>query len=388
MTLKGFSFKGKHKIKILNQNSSMSSLMVELSRRKRRYTIYDSTKDQILPLKYSFFQTTFEKQGYYLATLLHMCFVNPFLRALTEAHINELSATPDQLAAPLRSSSSKWRPSEPKESRVEYQNNKEYGSVDISRCGSVTDGVVSALAHKGLLSLNLAYDHAITDKAIVSLGDNSGPSLRVVNLTGCIQLTSKSMEALARSCPNLLELHMWDTADFDSIQLLAKLKRLQKLSLAGCVINSNSVKKLCSECSCLEELDLTGADIVDADVKRLVRMPSLHTLTLDRCPRISSEGIQFLKDAVALSKISLNGTHSVSDDSLVRVVQERGQNITLLSLSDCGITNSLVTTIAHYCPNLLVCCQRLFSSILTLNSGSQFIWYCLIGRLKLGVCGR
>ena len=250
------------------------------------------SQDDEAPLEYRLLQRTLEKQGYYLATLMQMTMVCPILRALTDAHLRQTSAGGGKVLTVVGSSDDLRNPV--REDIAAFQEDKEYGSINISHCGSVSDDVVKALVHPGLMSLNLTDDSSVTDNAIRFIAHNSS-ALRVLNLDGCTQLTCASMEELVQHCQCLMELNVWESALSDSLELISGFKKLQKLSLSRCAsVTSRNIQQIATECTLLEELDLSEVEVTTEDIKKLATVPNLHSLTLNRCSKANDAVLKHL----------------------------------------------------------------------------------------------
>lgn len=345
MMLQQITFFGKHKLKdqrgTLVHAQAFTRLMLEVTQSHQSH-LETINRDK---LNYSILQSAFENQGYKLATLIKMGTVCPILKALTTAHIRN-AYSPSTLAR-LRSESTTNVLNPSLHSTCNYQN------INISRCGLVSDDVMEGIIAPSLKSLDLTSNASITDKSIILLAEVSKENLTSLHIGGCVQLTEKSMASLAKHCPNLQELFLWSTASLEALSYLGKLKKLKSLSLAGCsIVASKTLKNISHYCSKIESLDLSDCEITDSDCKKLESLSYLERINLSDCKKITDKGISCLEHCTSLKDISVNHVH-VSENSLLGLILQQKSKLTSISLVGCAsITNVLVTTIAHHCPNL------------------------------------
>ena len=169
----------------------------------------------------------------------------------------------------------------------------------------MSDDVIEILNSRVLVSLNIAYNTSITDEALIKLIEKNGKNLRVLNAEGCVQLTEKSFESIMANCPSIEELALWGVSQ-SKLSSIAKLKKLQKLSLRGCELLTNKcIKTLLNYCGVVHELDLSECNITDAELKKIASIPSLSTLALDGCRRVTDKGILQLLSCYRLQNLSI-----------------------------------------------------------------------------------
>lgn len=98
------------------------------------------------------------------------------------------------------------------------------------------------------------------------------------------------------------------------MKLLAGLKKLETLKLAGVDIGDAGMKEL-RELKNLRSLDLTRVNLTDAGLVYLKELPHLHTLNLTRAWRLKDPGLKAIKDIKGLQELNLTGTQ-VTDAGL------------------------------------------------------------------------
>ncbi|KAI9106700.1 hypothetical protein K1719_022228 [Acacia pycnantha] len=117
--------------------------------------------------------------------------------------------------------------------------------VELSRLDRVTDaGFLPVLLNSeaGLAKVNLSHCINVTDKVVSSLANKHGLTLEVLNLDGCKKISDVSLMAIAENCPLVWDLDVSESAITDAgISALAGggMFHLQILSLSGCSFVSN-----------------------------------------------------------------------------------------------------------------------------------------------------
>ena len=153
--------------------------------------------------------------------------------------------------------------------------------VDLSRCRSLTDAALGALAERCLNRLReLSFAATrVTDAGVAALVGGC-PRLQRIDLADCSSLTDVAVQSLASCCP-----------------------RLERVSLRGCLrLTSAALDSLVRHCPQMQTLDLSGTsiDVVSPLVLGLAR---LHQLVLDDCaslvsppPDVASAGVAAIRD--------------------------------------------------------------------------------------------
>lgn len=112
--------------------------------------------------------------------------------------------------------------------------------VDLSGLYGITDaGILPLLerSEEGLISVNLSGCLNLTNEVVVALAKLQGETLEMLNLDGCRKISDASLAAIADNCLLLSDLDLSKCAITDSgISTLAASKKinLQVLSLSGC----------------------------------------------------------------------------------------------------------------------------------------------------------
>ncbi|XP_054798185.1 EIN3-binding F-box protein 1-like [Prosopis cineraria] len=117
--------------------------------------------------------------------------------------------------------------------------------VELSKLEGVTDaGFLPVLLNSeaGLVKVNLSHCINLTDKVVSSIANKHGLTLEVLNLDGCKKVSDVSLMAIAENCPLIWDLDVSESAITDAgVTALAGggMFHLQILSLSGCSLVSN-----------------------------------------------------------------------------------------------------------------------------------------------------
>mmetsp|Transcript_18572 Transcript_18572/g.44411 ORF Transcript_18572/g.44411 Transcript_18572/m.44411 type:complete len:563 (+) Transcript_18572:484-2172(+) len=216
-------------------------------------------------------------------------------------------------------------------------------SLSLAACVKLTEAAVCATAPQlpRLESISLAWCTELTDEALAPL--SRLPALTSVNLSGCSRVTGAGVRGLARGLPSLAELrlaHCHGVAGRGLWSELAAAHRLRVLSLAG-ISWAGAATDALSGLRLLSDLDLGGCRGVDdeaiacfvassgAELRRLSLQrcgitdealrslscaPSLASLDLRHCRRISEAGVLSLfASCRSLTSVDARGCHQLKD---------------------------------------------------------------------------
>ncbi len=156
---------------------------------------------------------------------------------------------------------------------------KELISLNISGCVRIRNPGVSDLGfncHK-LQFLAMRDCRELTSTCIVDLVSNgTGPSLRLLNMMGCVKMTNRAGYAIGKHCPNLESLNVGrcpDMKDKGVIAMAEGCPKLQSVNLAGCkTISELAVCAIADHCKAIQMLNVTGCeDVTENGMKELLR---------------------------------------------------------------------------------------------------------------------
>jgi len=174
-------------------------------------------------------------------------------------------------------------------------NNPNLSIVDLSNCSKLKNGSLQPLAVrcKKLESLLLQNCFWMTVGAMEIFTHHLSPSLKIVDLTGCVRVSEGAI-----------------------ILLLSKQPKLVKLSLAGlAVVNDETLRSVSGFCTQLEHLNIS------------------------KCLRVTDKGIKILSEHCStLRSLEVQGCNLVSDKSLADL-RQRGVVIDRKSQKKRNYTN-------------------------------------------------
>ncbi|MDP2437576.1 MAG: hypothetical protein Q8P67_17675 [archaeon] len=202
-------------------------------------------------------------------------------------------------------------------------------SIEISHCINITDRSIAALA-KGcfcLQTLNVAGCRRITDQGATHLASLS--ALEYLNLGFCWRLTDASVCVLVRTLANLVELCLSGTSVTQAVLLAIPQTKLSK-SLKSLLLSS------------CERVDPTG---IEASLSCL----NLQEIALP--PRMTGASLASLTSFQRLLT-HLHLSHSIIDDEMLAVAAPNLVNLRQLILRDCPSINEGLAAIATHCPLL------------------------------------
>ena len=194
--------------------------------------------------------------------------------------------------------------------------------------------------------------------------------LRLLDLTGCIEVTDKDIEIVAHNCPSLESL------------LLVKCFKVEGQSLPVLLRNCKALKTLS-----LSETSVTDESLCSCDWKKLF----IKEIDLSSCYLLSSQGLREvfsnLTDLKYLNLENCGDGISVSPRMLSKVIAFR--SLEVLNLDD-GLSASeereeLICEIAQNCPN--ICCLVVGTSLNTAPCLERCL-RSLVQLKRFGICSR
>ncbi len=260
----------------------------------------------------------------------------------------------------------------------------------------MTDHVVAQVSlSKSLQKLYLSRQEKITDTGVVNVIQNC-PELEVLNVSRCLLLTDKVLDALCET-PMLNTLYLAKCSQF-SAEAAAKLfSHVKKLNVLGtytyeisqnfpevndCVqmTNIESISSLAESNSKIEWLDLTGCTQIDTDCIKLIstKFPwmsslslaetlvsdphvsilskgcaSLESINFSNCPNITGQALPLLLNRFPkLTRLYLSNCLSVVSFPPKVVIEKNVKLDALFLPGTVSITDEAVGVIFSYCENL------------------------------------
>ncbi|CAH9083883.1 unnamed protein product [Cuscuta epithymum] len=173
----------------------------------------------------------------------------------------------------------------------------------------------------------------------ISVGTSSRGGLGKLYIRGSHGVTNVGLLAIARACPSLKVLSLWNVSSVsdEGLYVIAKgCHSLEKLDLSHCTsISNKGLLSIAENCPNLTSLTVESCPCVGNEGIRAIgrRCPELRSLTVKDCLVISDEGIAgLLSSASSVTKVKLHGL-SITDFSLA-VIGHYGNEITRLDLGE------------------------------------------------------
>jgi len=211
--------------------------------------------------------------------------------------------------------------------------------LNLKYCGrSISDKLLENLfTHAANLhTLQIGGCYRVSDKGI-ACAVKALPHLRVLELSDCRNISKEALRSVAEVGGTLESLSLKNSTQLDSEALLhlAQLRKLKRLSLAGCRGASDVIVDMLAD-SCgatLEELDLSHLPdsgftaephhcrISDASLEAIAcKCAKLQTLTLRNCDSISDRGLLVLSEGACanLARLDLSRCKKVPACMLAR----------------------------------------------------------------------
>ena len=168
----------------------------------------------------------------------------------------------------------------------------------------------------------------ISDEGLRLIAASSGPSLRVIEATLCID-SDEEMMSMCRKCPNLTEF---------------------KIDAGDCVVFGDKIiESVAQFCPLIEIISMKHWALTNAAVHALASIHTLREFQIDRPHQLSSIAVQHALQANPLiSNICLDGPFI--DAALVKCIGKFCRNLTTLELTkDVVFDNQSLHTLFHGC---------------------------------------
>ncbi|KAK6912566.1 F-box domain [Dillenia turbinata] len=223
--------------------------------------------------------------------------------------------------------------------------NDKKGQVDVSDAVSKVDD--EEIENDGFLSRCLKGKKATDVRlASIAVGTCSRGGLGKLLIRGSNSsrgVTDVGLTAIARGCPYLRDLSLWNTpaiGDEGLVEIANGCQQLTKLDLCQCPLISNkALIAIAKNCPSLTALTIESCPLIGNEGLQAVGhfCPNLKVIFIKDCPLVGDQGIAslFSSASYVVSKVKLQGLN-ISDVSLA-VVGHYGKAVTDLVLS--GLQN-------------------------------------------------
>lgn len=236
--------------------------------------------------------------------------------------------------------------------------------LDLSHCGLVDDMTLTVLAGGAwkIRRLSLQYCAQITDTGVARIAQGMTSHLTHLNLNGCPNIGEfgdRALKELGANCPNLSELMMGDTKrveDPGCVALAAGCPQLRILHLSGCEnLSKRTIRAFGSHFQALRELKLTwNRKLNDSDYSIWLEpgtamQQTLTKLELFQFESLSDKGIGSICKALggSLTHLTLSSCHLLTDYSAM-IISHLCPKLRALDLTHCGhMTDASVNHLAQ-----------------------------------------
>jgi EIN3-binding F-box protein len=179
--------------------------------------------------------------------------------------------------------------------------------------------------------------------AAISVGTSSRGGLKKLSIRNSTRgVTNLGLSAIARGCPSLKALSLWNVpkvGDEGLIEIAKECRLLEKLDLCQCPsISNKGLISIAENCPNLNSLNIEScANIGNKGLQAIGKFCSkLQFISINNCPLVGDHGVtSLLSSASSITKVKLQGLN-VTDFSLA-VIGHYGKAITNLVL--CGLQN-------------------------------------------------
>lgn len=179
--------------------------------------------------------------------------------------------------------------------------------------------------------------------AAISVGTASRGGLGKLVIRGnnhVSKITDLGLKAIARGCPSLRALSLWNLSsigDEGLCEIAKGSQQLEKLDLCRCpAVSDKAVVEIARSCPKLTDITIESCAKIGNESLRAIGQfcPQLKSIAIKDCPRVGDQGIASLLslNTCALNKVKLQALN-VSDVSLA-VIGHYGKAVTDLVLTD------------------------------------------------------
>ncbi|KAA8521570.1 hypothetical protein F0562_012243 [Nyssa sinensis] len=272
------------------------------------------------------------------------------------------------------------------------------GEVVSSNCNKVEAKAEDLeIEGDGYLSRSLEGKKATDVRlAAIAVGTGSRGGLGKLSIRGSNStcgVTNVGLKAIARGCPSLRALSLWNVSsvgDEGLLEIANGCHLLEKLDLCQCpAISDKAVLAIAKNCPNLTSLTIESCSNIGNECLQAVGRccPNLKSVSLKNCPLVGDQGIASLMSSstYVLAKLKLQALNigdvslavighygkSVTDLSLIGLqnVSERGfwvmgngqglQKLRSFIITSCrGVTDLGLEAVGNGCPNLRQFCLR------------------------------
>ncbi|XP_055002344.1 leucine-rich repeat-containing protein 29 [Sorex araneus] len=221
-----------------------------------------------------------------------------------------------------------------------------------------------------LVSLSLAHCSSLKDAFVLSLISMLGPSLRVLDLSSCVALTSRTVQAICTHLPHLSvlrlawckELRDWgllgleEPSEEPKQRATEEQEALERLPQLRGALSPPQQGRTLLALQALQQLDLTAcSQLTDASLAKVLQFPQLRQLSLSLLPALTDKGLVAVAlGCPSLERLALSHCNLLSDEGWAQAVGS-WPRLQHLNLSSCSqLTERTLAATAQVCRQLQV----------------------------------
>ncbi|OMO68838.1 Leucine-rich repeat, cysteine-containing subtype [Corchorus olitorius] len=235
--------------------------------------------------------------------------------------------------------------------------------ISLEFAQDIDDGHLEILKSKcsdslqGLESLNLNGCQKITDKGIEAI-TSCCPKLKVFSIYWNVRATDIAIKHLVKNCKYIVDLNLSGCKNLSdkSLQLVAdNYPELESLNLTRCVkITDSGLQLILIKCSCLQSLNLYAlSSFTDEAYKKISLLSHLRFLDLCGAQNLSDEGLFSIAKCKNLLSLNLTWCVRVTDVGVIAIA-ESCTSLEFLSLFGIvGVTDKCLEALSKFCSNTI-----------------------------------
>ncbi|KAI3524475.1 hypothetical protein L1887_03131 [Cichorium endivia] len=209
---------------------------------------------------------------------------------------------------------------------------------EIDNCSS-TDVEMISTENDGFLTRCLEGKKATDGRlAAIAVGTSGRGGLGKLSIRASNKVTKSGFTAIARGCPSLKVLSLWNLpsiGDDSLIEISKECHLLEKLDISHCPsISNKGISAIAESCPNLSSLTIESCKNIGNETLQSVarHCPDLQSISIKDCPLVGDQGVATLLSSPTsvLKKVRLQSLN-ITDFSLA-VIGHYGKSITNLSL--------------------------------------------------------